>query len=181
DVQAQVSETHTFYTVSDDGVRLWINGQLLIDNWSDHGPTENSGSIALTAGQKYALKMEYYENGGGATAKLLWSSASTPKQVIPQGQLHPPTAESINNAQFVSQSVPATMTAGQTYTVSVSMKNTGTNPWSEATLHRLGSENPRDNSTWGMGRVLLASGETIAPGATKTFTWTVSAPSTPGL
>jgi len=88
-VQAQFTETYTFYTVSDDGVRLWVNGQLVVDSWVDQGPTEHSGTIALSAGQKYDLKMEYYENGGGATAKLLWSSASTPKQVIPQNQLYP--------------------------------------------------------------------------------------------
>ena len=73
-IQAQFSQTYTFYTVSDDGIRLWINGQLVINNWSDHPPTENSGSIALSAGQNVDLKMEFYENGGGATAKLLWES-----------------------------------------------------------------------------------------------------------
>jgi hypothetical protein len=88
-VQAQFTETYTFYTDSDDGVRLWVNGQLLINNWTDHPPTENSATFSLVAGQKVDLKMEYYENGGGAVAKLLWSSPSTPKQVIPQGRLFP--------------------------------------------------------------------------------------------
>ncbi|MBI3855857.1 MAG: VCBS repeat-containing protein [Planctomycetes bacterium] len=88
-VQAQFSETYTFYTVSDDGVRLWVNGALVINNWTDHAPTENSGTIPLTAGQKYDLKMEFYENGGGATAKLLWSGPSTAKQTLPQTQLYP--------------------------------------------------------------------------------------------
>src|ERR1700674_2071606 len=73
-VWAGYSETYTFYTVSDDGVRLWVNNQLLVDNWGDHGPTENSGTITLAAGQKYNIKIEYYEHGGGATMKLLWSS-----------------------------------------------------------------------------------------------------------
>jgi hypothetical protein len=87
-VQAQYSETYTFYTESDDGVRLWVNGQLLVDNWTDHAPTENSGTIALVGGQKYDIKMEYYENGGGAVAQLLWSSASTAKQAVPTSQLY---------------------------------------------------------------------------------------------
>jgi hypothetical protein len=69
----QVSPRHsgatTFYTVSDDGIRLWVNGQQLINNWTNHGPTENSGSIALVAGQKYEIKLEYYEATGGATAR----------------------------------------------------------------------------------------------------------------
>jgi hypothetical protein len=81
------TETYTFYTKSDDGVRLWVNGKRLIDNWTNHSATENSGSIALQAGQKYAIKMEYYENTGNATATLSWSSASQAKQIIPQSQL----------------------------------------------------------------------------------------------
>jgi hypothetical protein len=52
------------------------------------GPTEYSGSIGLTAGQKYDIKLEYYEFSGGATLQLSWSSASTAKQIIPQSQLY---------------------------------------------------------------------------------------------
>jgi glucose/arabinose dehydrogenase len=81
------SQTYTFYTTSDDGVRLRINGQSIIDNWTDHGPTENSGTIALAAGQPADLVLEYYENSGGATISLSWSSASQPKGVIPAAQL----------------------------------------------------------------------------------------------
>ena len=62
-VEPQFTGTYTFYTVSDDGVRLWVNGQQIINNWTDHGTTENSGTIALTAGQRYDIRMEYYENG----------------------------------------------------------------------------------------------------------------------
>ncbi|MBI3857013.1 MAG: PQQ-dependent sugar dehydrogenase [Planctomycetes bacterium] len=88
-VQPQFGETYTFFTTSDDGVRLWVNNVLLIDKWVDQGPTEWSGTIALAAGQRYDLKMEYYENGGGAVAKLSWSSPSTAKQIIPQARLFP--------------------------------------------------------------------------------------------
>ncbi|MEK7643080.1 MAG: PA14 domain-containing protein [Patescibacteria group bacterium] len=88
-VQAQNSEVYTFYTVSDDGIRLWVNDQLIIDKWVDQGDTEWSGSIPLVAGQKYTIKMDYYQNGGGAVAKLLWSSPSTAKQVIPSQNLFP--------------------------------------------------------------------------------------------
>ena len=88
-VQAQFSETYTFTTLSDDGIRLWVNGQQLINNWTDHAPIENSGTITLLAGQKYDVKMEFYENGGGAVAKLSWASPSTAKQIIPSTQLFP--------------------------------------------------------------------------------------------
>ena len=94
EVEAAFTETYTFYTNSDDGVRLWINGQLLVNNWTDHSPTENSGTIDLVAGNAYSLVMEFYENGGGAVAELRWSSPSTPKQLIPQAALAPPVKAS---------------------------------------------------------------------------------------
>jgi len=90
-VQPQFNETYTFYTTTDDGVRLWVNGQLLIDQWVDQGPTEWSGSINLKAQQRYNIEMDYYENGGGAVASLSWSSPSTAKVIIPQTQLYPVT------------------------------------------------------------------------------------------
>ena len=86
-VQARYSEDYTFYTTGDDGVRLWVNGQLIIDGFIDQAPTEYSGRIRLEAGQKYDIKMEYYENRGGALAQLSWSSASQFKEIIPQSQL----------------------------------------------------------------------------------------------
>ena len=60
----------------------------MIDKWVNQPPTEWSGNIALTAGQKYVIKMEYYENTRQATALLKWSSGSTPKQIISQSQLY---------------------------------------------------------------------------------------------
>ncbi|NBD23204.1 fibronectin type III domain-containing protein [Paenibacillus glycinis] len=85
-VQPQYSETYTFYTNTDDGVRLWVNGVQLINNWvSMNG--ELSATITLTAGVKYDLKMEFLENGGNAHAQLSWSSASQTKQVVPNSRL----------------------------------------------------------------------------------------------
>ena len=97
-VEALFTQTYTFFTTSDDGVRLWVNGQQIINNWTDHGPTENSGTIALTAGQRYDLRLEFYENGGGATVTLSWSSSSQPKQIVPRTQLYPPSSGSTNVA-----------------------------------------------------------------------------------
>ena len=90
EVEAAFTETYTFYTSSDDGARLWVNGQQLVNSWVDQGTTERSGTIDLVAGNTYSLIMEYYENGGGAVAQLRWSSPSTPKQLIPQAALAPP-------------------------------------------------------------------------------------------
>ena len=90
EVEAAFTETYTFYATGDDGVRLWIDGQQLVNAWIDQGATEYSGTIDLVAGQTYSLIMEYYENGGGTAAELRWSSPSTPKQIIPQAALSPP-------------------------------------------------------------------------------------------
>jgi hypothetical protein len=91
-IRPAFSGTYTFYTMSDDGVRLWVNDQSLVNNWTDHGPTENSGTINLTAGQFYTVTMEYYEAGGGATAQLSWSGPNVGKQIIPQSVLYPDSA-----------------------------------------------------------------------------------------
>ena len=89
-VEAGFTETYTFYARADDGVRLWVDGQQLVDAWIDQAATEYSGQIDLVAGQTYSLLMEYYENGGGAVAQLRWSSPSTPKQPVPQAALSLP-------------------------------------------------------------------------------------------
>ncbi len=112
-VQAQFSETYTFTTLSDDGVRLWVNGQQLINNWTDHSPTENSGSITLVAGEKYDLTMEYFENGGGAVATLSWASPSTAKQIIPSTQLFPSTPGALP-AGWSAQDIGSVSVAGST-------------------------------------------------------------------
>ena len=101
-VQAQFSETYTFTTTSDDGVRLYVNGQKIIDEWIDQGPTDWTGTIALQAGKFYDLRMEYYENGGGAVAKLAWSSPSTAQSIIPTSQLYLP-----NQAPTVTLTAPS--------------------------------------------------------------------------
>jgi hypothetical protein len=94
EVEAAFTETYTFYTSTDDGTRLWVDGQQLVDSWVDQGTTERSGTIELVAGNTYSFIMEYYENGGGAVAELRWSSPSTPKQLIPQAALAPPVKAS---------------------------------------------------------------------------------------
>jgi hypothetical protein len=86
-VQALYSETYTFSTIADDGVRLWVDGKLLIDRWRNSSAKERRGSITLEAGKQYDIKLEYYENRGKAVAQLKWSSRSQRKEIIPTSQL----------------------------------------------------------------------------------------------
>jgi glucose/arabinose dehydrogenase len=114
-IESLYSETYTFYATSDDGVRLWVDDELLIDGFVDQPPREYSGTIDLLAGQKYDIRMEYYENGGGAVAQLAWSSATQAKEIVPQSQLYLPAATfSLKDSEtvFVSETAGfATVTA----------------------------------------------------------------------
>lgn len=87
-VQPKYDGEWTFYVTADDGVRLWVNDQLLVDKWIDQNGTEYAGKINLNAGQKYNIKMEYYENGGYTVAQLAWSHAKQGEEIIPQTQLY---------------------------------------------------------------------------------------------
>jgi hypothetical protein len=89
-VQPQYSETYTFYTLSDAGAQLWINGQLLINAGATSRPRNGAATIPMLAQQIYNIQMDYfYQNNGDAVAQLSWSSPSTPFSIIPQTQLYP--------------------------------------------------------------------------------------------
>ncbi len=88
-IQPYSGQTYTFYTQSNDGVRLWVDGRLLINNWTDHSFTENSGQVTLEASRRYSIRLEYYNNTGNGTIKLLWSSPAFPKQIISTSRLAP--------------------------------------------------------------------------------------------
>ncbi|MGE4051911.1 MAG: PA14 domain-containing protein, partial [Piscinibacter sp.] len=88
-VLAPTTGSYRFRTVSDDGVRVWVNGVRIINNWSDHSATTNtSGTVSLTAGQRYTIQVEYYEKGGSATMRLRWLRPGTSSYVaIPAANL----------------------------------------------------------------------------------------------
>ena len=77
--------TYRFYVISDDGVRLWVDGQRRIDRWYDQGPTEYSQDVALTRGT-HELKVEYYEATGGAQLRLWWQKVVTPSYADWKGE-----------------------------------------------------------------------------------------------
>jgi hypothetical protein len=120
-VQPRFSGRFTFFTRTDDGVRLWVDNQFLIDNWTDHGPTEDSGGLNLEAGRRYDLRMEYYENGGGAVATLSWAAADLPKEIIPATQLYA-------NRQATILTQPQSLVARLAATVTFSVTADGTPP-----------------------------------------------------
>ncbi len=88
-VEPRYSEEYTFTTHNDDGVRLWIDGKLIVDNWISHAAEDHAGKITLTAGKAYDLRLEYYQADQAAVSQLSWQSASQAKEIVPTSQLRP--------------------------------------------------------------------------------------------
>ncbi|MEZ5993575.1 MAG: carboxypeptidase regulatory-like domain-containing protein [Planctomycetota bacterium] len=115
-------------------------------------------------------------------------SYSTEGSNVPAGsvnlQLMVPIREDIqgNYAQILSISAPTNMTAGEQYTVDVTVRNMGNTTWTSAGNKpwRLGSQSPQDNKVWGMSRVPLPQGTTVLPKETYVFSFTVTAPANAG-
>ncbi|HTI98436.1 MAG TPA: PA14 domain-containing protein [Dongiaceae bacterium] len=157
-VQPPLTGTYTFYTTTDDGVRLWVNDQLVIDSWVDQGPTEHSGSIALVAQQHYNIRMEYYENGGGAQASLSWSTPLQAEDIIPQSQLYPFT----NPPPVVTLTAPSN---NATYpgTASVTLK-----------ANAAAAYNGIDRVDFFAGNVLLGSATNLSGASSNTLALTAT-------
>jgi PKD repeat protein len=88
-VRVPTDGSYVFRTNSDDGVRLWINGVVVVDNWTAHGPTFDVGApLTLLAGYRYDIKLEYQEFGGGSVLQLDWQPpgaaafAPVPTQIL---------------------------------------------------------------------------------------------------
>ncbi len=89
-VYAAYSETYTFYTQSEQGAKLWVNGTSLVNNFTQHTTTENSGTIALTSGTWNDIKLEFFDNNSAASViQLKYASPSEPKKIIPASKLRP--------------------------------------------------------------------------------------------
>ena len=63
---------YKFFTWSDDGVRLYIDGNLIIDNWTNHGSTKNYSGINTLSCGAHDIILQYYDSTGGAVMKLGW-------------------------------------------------------------------------------------------------------------
>jgi hypothetical protein len=79
-----------FNVTVDDGARLWVDGQLLIDQWHVSAPVTYSGSIALGSGD-HDLRVEYYENLERAQVRVWWEpgGASPTATPPPRPASHP--------------------------------------------------------------------------------------------
>lgn len=101
-IRPRYSGTYVFSTFSDDGVRVKIGGQTVIDNFTYHAPTWDSNSIALQAGQDYDVEVDYFQGIGDAYLQLWWASPSQPREIVPQSQLYPAQVASGVQSYYVS-------------------------------------------------------------------------------
>lgn len=79
--------SYTFYTQSDDGSRLFIDGKMIVDNDGDHGVLEKSGSLDLTPG-RHKIRVEYFDGEGGFWLDVLYKGPGVPKQLVPADRLY---------------------------------------------------------------------------------------------
>ena len=97
---APFSETYTFVVPSDNGVRIWLGGSLVLDKWT---PNDISGwhtfTTSLTGGQATSIKIEYAELYGGANLALYWYSSSQPWEIINPNLLTPAFVLGPNSAE----------------------------------------------------------------------------------
>jgi len=114
--------SYTFQTESDDGIRLFVAGQQLINNWTEHASTlDTSGAVALTAGQQVDIVIEYFQGVGGAVAKLLWRTPGAPGfVVVPGAQLVPGSVAPINRQPSVTTPPGQNATVGTARSLQIS-------------------------------------------------------------
>ena len=150
-----------------------------IQNPNNSVPISATGSSSVAPGQTATFTFTAYAPSGGPGAyNFQWQMMHNFVRFF--GDVTPNVVCSVltDNAAFVSQvPPPATMTAGQSYPVSVTMQNTGTSTWQDGTCQIL-SENPRGNQLLGVSSQPVVG--TVAPGGNTTVSFSAVAPSTPG-
>jgi hypothetical protein len=86
------SDKYTLVANTDDGVRVYLDNKLVIDQWHDQAATDNTAEVQLEKDHAYDVRVEYYNANNDASASLAWFSPSTPRQIIPSSNLYLPQA-----------------------------------------------------------------------------------------
>ena len=107
EIEIPVTDTYTFTTRSNDGSRIYVNGQLVVDDWGTHAARDTAGTLDLEAGT-YPITVEYMQDGANANIVVSWQSSLISKQAIPSVALSPVVRATLvapaNDAVDVSQS-----------------------------------------------------------------------------
>ena len=134
-IQPEFSEEYQFEVQADDGIRVWIDNQLVLSKWEgapagaegfvmgNNNQNKEQGSIQLNAGKRYAIKVEYFENQQNASARLFWSSKNTEKQIVRSSKLYTSATGDTHglNAEYKSmqQHIAYTQNNGNVYAIAM--------------------------------------------------------------
>ena len=88
ELDAAFTGFYSFWITSDDGIRLFIDGELVIDDWRPHSPEEVSTGLFLTAG-RHVFTLEWFDSGGGALCQLEWQPPFSTRQLMPGSVMRP--------------------------------------------------------------------------------------------
>lgn len=86
-IEVPATATYTFTTRADDGARMWVDGQRIIDDWRGHAATRTDGSVTLTGGTRVPIKVEYCDIRFGGVMQLFWRSPFMAEQLVPTSVL----------------------------------------------------------------------------------------------
>jgi hypothetical protein len=134
-------------TRSDDGARLWIDGKLVIDKWVPQNDVLNLTKIRFEAGSVHDVRLEYFEDGGGAGMAFGWIPPAQTERTLPEREVWIPpgqwrsvyTGETIQGPRTITAEVPLWQCpmwarAGGLVTLAPEMQYTGQRPWDSLTL-----------------------------------------------
>jgi hypothetical protein len=136
------SGDYTFGITSDDGARLWVNGQIVIDHWNDQIATLNTGTVRLEAGKTYPLRLEYFDSGNHAMCRLAWLRPSESPGVSKRSVWIPPgvwrnawsgrayQGPATVQLRFPLRQIPLFVRDGGIVFTIPQMQHTGEKPWS---------------------------------------------------
>jgi hypothetical protein len=130
--------------LEDDGVRVWIDGTLVIDAWGPHDSTTTEAATTLSAGVPHQIRVEYQQLDGKARIKLLWESAGSPKAAR-EAWIPPGDWIDVWNGQVISgpttvtnnvplDEIPMWIKSGTVLPLAPEMKYTGEKPWDPISL-----------------------------------------------
>jgi len=146
----------TLAATSDDGVRVWLDNQLCIDNWGPSDSATKTSSITLTAGQPHQLRVEYLELGGKAIIGLKWRVANFVQAIsvwIPPGNwINAWTGAVFKGPATITEyaplgRIPLYIRSGSVFALAPQMQYTGQSPWSPVTLDAYPSTTETDQTT----------------------------------
>jgi len=140
--------------LSDDGVRVWINGQLCLDNWGPNDSVTTESTNILQAGQTYSLRVEYLQLGGKDVVALKWLGTDPARTVwIPPGTwINAWTGATVKGPVTLSANaplgqIPLFIRSGSIFALAPQMSYTGQTPWNPVTLDVYPSTTETDQTT----------------------------------